>query len=128
MRGALAGSVLGSGLILIAAWFWLAWTPLAHARECAGLTGIASYYGAESGSTTASGSHFNPWGMTAAMWSGRFGSRLRVTDMRTGRSVVVTLTDRGPAKRLGRLIDLSAGAARRLGMGGLAKVCVERVG
>lgn len=97
-------------------------TPLAHAGA---LCGTASFYGRESGPTMANGQPFNPSAMTAAMWGPRFGTRVRVTDQRTGRSVVVTITDRGPRLDLHRLIDLSEGAARRLGMGGLAKVCLS---
>jgi Lytic transglycolase len=56
-----------------------------------------------------------------------FGSRVRVTNHANGRSVVVTITDRGPFTR-GRVIDLSAAGARALGFSGLAHVSVVRVG
>ena len=81
-----------------------------HARAD---TGRASFYGAESGRRCADGSAFRPLGLTAAHRSLPFGTRLRVT--LAGRSVVVTVTDRGPAAFTGRVLDLSRGAARRLG-------------
>lgn len=93
------------------------------AKEC----GMASWYGSESGSRTASGEHFDPDGITAAHRSLPFGTRIVVTDMHTGRSVRVRVTDRGPARWTGRIIDLSRGAARRLGMikRGTARVCLQ---
>lgn len=75
---------------------------------------------------TASGERFNPNAMTAAHRTLPFGTMVRVTDQRTGRSVVVRINDRGPFVR-GRVIDLSRAAARRIGMGGLARVRVEVV-
>jgi len=119
---ALLSATLGAAIILAVAALFLFRPPLANAGP---LCGTASFYGRESGPTMANGQRFNPNAMTAAMWGPRFGTRVRVTDQRTGRSVVVTITDRGPSKRLHRLIDLSEGAARRLGMGGLAKVCLS---
>jgi rare lipoprotein A len=64
--------------------------------------------------------------LTCAHRSAPFGARLRVTDVETGRSVVVTVTDRGPFAD-GRVVDLSLAAARKLGMvqRGLARVRVE---
>ncbi len=78
-------------------------------------SGKASYYGSESGSRTASGQRFNQNAMTAAHRSLPFGTRLRVTH--AGRSVVVTINDRGPFIR-GRVLDLSKGAARVIGLTG----------
>src|ERR1051325_9666912 len=78
-------------------------------------SGMASYYGNESGSKTASGARFNQNAMTAAHRSLPFGTRLRVTH--GGRSVVVTINDRGPFIR-GRVLDLSTGAARAVGLTG----------
>ncbi|MEH1840966.1 MAG: septal ring lytic transglycosylase RlpA family protein [Nostoc sp.] len=94
------------------------------------LRGIASYYGYDgSGNRTASGQRFNPEGMTAAHRSLPFGTQVRVTNTRNGRSVVVRINDRGPFVR-GRVIDLSAGAARVLGMmgSGVAPVHIEVLG
>lgn len=96
------------------------------------LEGIASTYGREvfrinPSRRTANGEIFQPMARTAAIWSVPFNTRLRVTCLKTGRSVVVRINDRGPHKRLGRLIDLSTGSARALGMNGLARVRVEIV-
>ena len=77
--------------------------------------GKASYYGSESGSRTASGQRFNQNAMTAAHRSLPFGTKLRVTHR--GQSVVVTVNDRGPFIR-GRVLDLSKGAARAIGLTG----------
>lgn len=78
-----------------------------------GFSGKASYYGNESGSKTASGQRFNQNAMTAAHRSLPFGTKLRVTHR--GQSVVVTINDRGPFIR-GRVLDLSKGAARAIGL------------
>ena len=75
--------------------------------------GVASFYGNESGSKTASGQRFNENDMTAAHRSLPFGTKLRVTHR--GRSVVVTVNDRGPFIK-GRVLDLSKGAARAVGL------------
>jgi rare lipoprotein A len=76
-------------------------------------SGMASYYGTETGSRTATGARYNPNGMTAAHRSLPFGTKLKVTH--GGRSVVVTINDRGPFIR-GRVLDLSTGAARAVGL------------
>lgn len=83
-------------------------------------TCIASHYG-YSGGKTASGERMNPSSMTAAHRTRSFGSFVTVISQRTGRSVTVRINDRGPFIK-GRCIDLSTGAARALGMGGLEKV------
>jgi rare lipoprotein A len=85
-------------------------------------SGIASYYGNESGSKTASGQRFNQNAMTAAHRSLPFGTRLKVTH--GDRSVVVTINDRGPFIR-GRVLDLSKGAARAIGLPGVGRVVAE---
>jgi rare lipoprotein A len=77
--------------------------------------GMASFYGNESGSKTASGQRFNQNAMTCAHRSLPFGTRLRVTHR--GQSVVVTVNDRGPFIK-GRVLDLSTGAARAVGLTG----------
>jgi rare lipoprotein A len=89
-------------------------------------SGIASFYGNESGSKTASGQRFNENAMTAAHRSLPFGTKLRVT--RGGRSVIVTINDRGPFIR-GRVLDLSTGAARAIGLtgAGVGRVTAEVV-
>lgn len=88
--------------------------------------GMASFYGYESGSRTASGERFNPQALTAAHRSLPFGTRVRVTNMWNGRSVIVRITDRGPFIG-GRVIDVSTNAARQLGMisSGVASVQLE---
>lgn len=78
-------------------------------------SGMASYYGNESGSRTASGQRFNQNAMTAAHRTLPFGTRLKVTH--GSRSVVVTVNDRGPFIR-GRVLDLSKGAAHAIGLTG----------
>jgi peptidoglycan lytic transglycosylase len=80
-----------------------------------GFSGKASFYGNESGSKTASGQRFNQNAMTAAHRSLPFGTKLRVTHR--GQSVVVTINDRGPFIK-GRVLDLSKGAARAIGLTG----------
>jgi rare lipoprotein A len=89
-------------------------------------SGMASYYGNESGSRTASGARFNQNAMTCAHRSLPFGTKLRVT--RGDRSVVVTVNDRGPFIR-GRVLDLSTGAARAIGLtgAGVGRVTAEVV-
>ena len=75
--------------------------------------GVASFYGNESGSKTASGQRFNENDMTAAHRSLPFGTKVRVTHR--GKSVVVTINDSGPFVQ-GRVLDLSTGAARAVGL------------
>ena len=75
--------------------------------------GVASFY--SEGERVATGAHFDPNGLTAAHRWLPFGTRVRVSDPRTGRSVVVTINDRGPFVQ-GRVLDLSVGAARALGI------------
>lgn len=89
-------------------------------------SGMASFYGNESGSKTASGQRFNQNAMTAAHRTLPFGTKLRVTH--GGRSVIVTINDRGPFVR-GRVLDLSTGAARAVGLtgAGVGRVTAEVV-
>ncbi|HVX76347.1 MAG TPA: septal ring lytic transglycosylase RlpA family protein [Bradyrhizobium sp.] len=90
-------------------------------------SGLASFYGNESGRQTASGQRFSQNAMTCAHRSLPFGTKLRVTH--DGRSVVVTVNDRGPYVR-GRVLDLSTGAARAIGLtsAGVGRVTAEVVG
>ncbi len=78
-------------------------------------SGMASFYGNESGSRTASGQRFNQNALTCAHRSLPFGTKLRVTH--GDRSVIVTVNDRGPFVR-GRVLDLSTAAARAVGITG----------
>jgi rare lipoprotein A len=96
----------------------------ASAGSRGSFSGMASYYGNESGSKTASGQHFNQNAMTAAHRTLPFGTKLRVTH--GDRSVVVTINDRGPFVR-GRVLDLSTGAARAIGLtgAGVGRVVAE---
>ena len=86
--------------------------------------GLASWYGAESGNRTANGNRFNPKGISAAHKTLPIPSKVRVTNLRNGRYIDVLVNDRGPFND-GRLIDLSHGAAKQLGMRGLTEVEVE---
>jgi rare lipoprotein A len=87
--------------------------------------GTASWYHEDA--RTANGERYRPDGITAAHRSLPFGTRVEVRHQRTGRSVIVRINDRGPFIR-GRIIDLSRGAKRVLGMDGLAPVCIAVVG
>jgi rare lipoprotein A len=89
--------------------------------------GEASYYGRElQGNRTASGQRFDAEGFTAAHRTLPLGTRLRVTNLANGRSVIVTVNDRGPFVH-SRLIDVSLGAAREINMvrSGHAQVKLE---
>jgi rare lipoprotein A len=90
-------------------------------------SGIASVYSTKhDGTRTASGKRLNDGALTAAHRTLPFGTKVRVTNKRNGRSVVVTITDRGPFVR-GRVIDLTMAGANAIGMGyGLAPVTVDR--
>jgi rare lipoprotein A len=86
-------------------------------------SGIASVH---SGGRTASGEYARSQDMTAAHRSLPFGTKVRVTNHKTGRSVVVRINDRGPFVR-GRVIDVTPAAARELGFSGVARVSLEVV-
>ena len=78
------------------------------------LNGSASFYGGKlHGSIRADGGRFNQWDLTAAHKTLPFGTKLKVTNLDNGNSVIVTVNDRGPYKR-GRVIDLSRRAFRQL--------------
>ena len=87
-------------------------------------SGIASVY---SGERTANGEYAHAGRLTAAHRSLPFGTLVRVTHKRTGRSVVVRINDRGPFVG-GRIIDLTPAAARAIGFNGLAPVEVTVIG
>ena len=92
--------------------------------------GVASWYGpGYDGKRTSSGERFDQDGLTAAHASWQFGTRVRVTFLSTGRSVVVRINDRFPNHK-GRVIDLSKGAARQIGLigPGTGRVRLEIVG
>ena len=104
--------------------------PAASERQTAGTKGagygLASFYSYDP--HTASGEKFDKNELTAAHRTLPFGTRLRVTDVDTGRSVTVRVNDRGPFVR-GRVVDVSASAAETLGIKGkgVAKVKVDVV-
>jgi rare lipoprotein A len=85
--------------------------------------GKASYI-SYAGGTTASGAPYRPQALTAAHRTLPFGTRLKVTDLKSGKHVQVTVTDRGPFVR-GRVLDLSRGAADALGMKGRGVIQVR---
>jgi rare lipoprotein A len=104
---------------------WLGGTALAGSSEgaCPGGSMNATQYSYSSG-RTASDQPFRPDGLTAAHKRLPFGTRVQVTNPRTGASAVVTINDRGPFTR-GRDIDLSRGAARAIGLDSVGRVCAE---
>ena len=79
------------------------------------ITGIAAYYSKDYRGKTASGANYDPNKFTCAHRTLPFGTRLRVTDARSNRSVTVVVNDRGPFTK-GRVIDLSLAAAKTLKM------------
>jgi len=85
--------------------------------------GIASWYNDK---RTASGERFSAHALTAAHKKLPFGTKVRVIDLKTNKSIIVRINDRGPYKK-GRVIDLTTGAARQLGTydRGIAKVRIE---
>jgi rare lipoprotein A len=92
-------------------------------------SGIASVYGngdGYAGRKTASGARMNPHELTAAHRTLPFGSRVRITNKKNGRSAIVRISDRGPFVR-GRIIDVTPAAARALGFSGLAPVSIGRL-
>ncbi|WP_310482108.1 septal ring lytic transglycosylase RlpA family protein [Chamaesiphon sp. VAR_48_metabat_403] len=89
-------------------------------------TGKASWYGSEGGPKTANGERYNPNGLTAAHRTLPFGTKVRVTNLKTGKNVIVRINDRGPF-RGNRIIDISAGAAEVIGLksAGVGQVRVD---
>jgi rare lipoprotein A len=87
-------------------------------------SGMASIYSVDSGASTASGERLDPAALTAAHRTLPFGTKVRVTNQNNGRSVVVTINDRGPFVR-GRVIDLTPAAARAIGFAGVAPVTIK---
>ena len=101
--------------------------PVRVAKTTNKMIGLASFYGAKfNGRRTASGEKFSNGTLTAAHKTLPFGSKVLVTNVRNGKSVVVRINDRGPYVR-GRIIDLSKAAAKKIGLGssGTARVKLE---
>jgi rare lipoprotein A len=107
--------VAGAGMLLFS-----------ETAEAEGTCGKASWYALNS--KTASGEQMNPAAMTAAHKSYGFGSKIRVTNKRNGKSVIVRINDRGPFVK-GRIIDVSKAAAQKLGFinSGHTSVCIQRI-
>ena len=96
-------------------------------------TGIASWYSESDPGInlhTANGETFDDSQRTCASWNFPFGTLLRVTHLENGKSVVCRVNDRGPAKRLGRVVDLTKSAFREVAplKSGLIRVKVEEIG
>lgn len=108
-----AGALGACALVLVA-------TAPANASE----TGQASWY--KSGFKTANGEYFKPNGLTAAHRTLPFGTKVRVKNLRNGKSVVVRINDRGPFIR-SRIIDVSKGAAKKIGLirAGVTRVSIK---
>lgn len=91
--------------------------------------GTASYYGGGErlNRHTASGAVFNPNAMAAAHWTLPLGTRVRVTNLRNNKSVVVRINDRGPHPRLHRAIDLTRAAFAKIAStgSGLIRVAIS---
>jgi rare lipoprotein A len=96
-----------------------------QAEASSAQTGIAAVY-SHHGGRTASGETARPAGFTAAHRSLPFGTMVRVTNRKNGRSVTVRINDRGPFTR-GRIIDLTPAAAGQLGFSGLTPVSLDIV-
>ena len=110
-----------AGLVALVA----AGSPVFAAEKSAthSFSGVAAYYDTNYHGRTAAGETYDPRKFTAAHRTLPFGTRLKVTDRRTGRSVEVTVNDRGPFTR-GRVLDLSLAAAKQLRMLGRGLVRV----
>ena len=92
--------------------------PVASKSQTSERVVRASWYGGGErlSPLTANGEHFASDGLTAAHRSLPFGTRIQVTNVRTGQSAVVRINDRGPAAKTGRSLDLAHGAARAIGL------------
>jgi rare lipoprotein A len=94
--------------------------------NASGQTGKASWY--KMGTRTASGERFKPNGLTAAHRTLPFGTKVRVKNLRNGKTVTVRINDRGPFIK-SRIIDVSVGAAKRIGLvsQGVTRVSIQVV-
>lgn len=109
-------------LLLLSVFMFGCCTSSPRPHRGKGVVGVASYYGKKfHGRKTASGEIYDMYKLTAAHRTLPFGTRVLVTNLANGKSVVVKINDRGPFIK-GRIIDLSYEAARRIGITGLGKV------
>jgi peptidoglycan lytic transglycosylase len=113
---AMAGLVLFSGFA----------SADAFAESVRQFSGFAAYYSTDYSGQTARGERYDPKKFTAAHRSLPFGTRLRITDPQSQRSVVVVVNDRGPFTK-GRVLDLSLAAAKALQMTGRGLMKVTAV-
>ena len=114
-------------VLILCLFLFVTATARAVTRTVKTVVGIASYYGhVHQGRRMANGQRFDESKLTAASRTLQLGTRVKVTSLRNQKSVIVTITDRGPAVKT-RVIDLSTAAARALGMisSGVDKVRVE---
>jgi len=116
--------VKGRMMLLVASILTCQFSPTYLRPSTADQAGLASVYSHESGSGTASGQKLNREALTAAHRTLPFGSKVKVTNKRNGRSVIVTINDRGPFVR-GRVIDVTPAAAQALGFSGLTQVTLN---
>ncbi|MBL4634238.1 MAG: septal ring lytic transglycosylase RlpA family protein [Kofleriaceae bacterium] len=115
-------------VLLVAAFVLSCGGPVLQAAKGSSVTGKASWYGGKfHGRKTASGERFNKNALTAAHRKLPFGTKVRVTHLGNGKSVIVRINDRGPFGNRGRILDLSEAAATRLGMkrAGVARIKLE---
>src|SRR5258705_12436677 len=108
-------------MLFVASILTYQFSPAHLTPSAANQVGVASH---ESGSGTASGQKLNREAFTGAHRTLPFGSKVKVTNKSNGRSVVVTINDRGPFMR-GRVIDVTPTAARLLGFSGLTQVAIN---
>ncbi len=114
--------ILAIPMLLVPTWFGGVILAASTQGTCPSGSMNATQY--SSSARTASGEPFLPDGFTAAHKKLPFGTRVKVTNPRTGASTIVVINDRGPFTR-GRDIDLSRAAARAIGLTSVGKVCAE---
>jgi peptidoglycan lytic transglycosylase len=116
---------MNRALLLATVLAFFATGALAQGPCTQGVRIVSAWYA--EGKHTASGQRFNPQGLTAAHRTFPFGTRLLVVNPHNGKSVTVTINDRGPfVKGIG--LDLSLGAAKVIGLTGTGAVCMAKVG
>ncbi len=90
--------------------------------------GIASWYGYQhAGRKTKSGEIFRPLSATAAHNTLKMGTKVKVTNLKNKKQIIVKINDTGGFAKYGRIIDLSLGAARSIGITGIGRVMVEAI-